>query len=202
MLLAVDPGLANLGWSLLGFTNERIEIFDVGMLHTKPTPARELKAINRSHSEDQLDRIKKVAEHLFARVVGKDGDGNVGSPVIAVVCEAVTYQRSAKANLGLGMGYGVIAAISAALAVPIIDITPKQVKQTVTGSASASKDAVFEKLKERGVVLTPRAVTSFSQYPVSRHNHMTDSVAIGCAAIWDSPVIKTALQMLQAHAKG
>lgn len=194
-ILSIDPGLADLGWSVLQFDADQVVVADIGLLHTSPMPEKERKAINRSHSEDQLYRCRAVAAHLMSRTIGEDENGVVGAAAVAVVCEAMTYMRSAKANMAMGMAYGIVSSISAMLDIPIVDITPKQVKQLVTGEASASKNAVFDALRKRGVQLTPRAVQNIAAVTKSRHNHMTDSVAIGCAAIWGSPVLKTAIQI-------
>jgi Holliday junction resolvasome RuvABC endonuclease subunit len=68
------------------------------------------------------------------------------SPVVAIAAEAMSFPRNASNAAKMALSWGVIAAISEALQLPIVQSSPKEVKRAVASDPGASKEEVMAAL--------------------------------------------------------
>lgn len=118
IILGIDPGIARLGWGVVEEVRGKARMVAYGCLETtKETP----------HEE----RLRAVHDEL-ARVIKKY------KPTRAAV-EKLFFSKNVKTALTVGEARGVIMLTCAELNIPIVEISPKEVKQALTGYGSADK---------------------------------------------------------------
>lgn len=124
--LGVDPGIADTGYGVISQANGKLQVLDYGSIKTDkklPIPER-LKILEQSLS----DIIKKY------------------HPECAGV-EKLFFCNNAKTAMDVGQARGVIILSLAKYNLPIIELTPLQVKQAVTGYGKADKKQVQQMVK-------------------------------------------------------
>lgn len=97
------------------------------------------EVIETSKDEDFVARLQAVRNDLTEAV-------RRFSPAIASV-ESLFFQTNVKTAMKVGMARGVILLALADAGLPIIELTPNQVKQGMTGYGSADKKQIQEMVK-------------------------------------------------------
>ncbi len=121
LILGIDPGTNIMGYCLLQFSNNKYSIVDIGSL--------KLSKLN-SHLE-KLNGIVKFIDKLLQE----------HKPDILAI-EEPFFGKNVQSMLKLGRAQGTVMAIAMLNNIPIVEISPRRVKQSVTGSGSASKEQV------------------------------------------------------------
>ena len=118
IILGIDPGIARMGWGVAEDTRGKARAIAYGCFETtKDTPHQErLRAVH-----DEL--LKIVRKYKPERVA----------------VEKLFFSKNVKTALTVGEARGVIMLTCAELNVPVVEISPKEVKQTLTGYGSAGK---------------------------------------------------------------
>lgn len=119
--LGIDPGLSRCGYGAVRQERGRPVAVDSGVL---TTPADELLAPRLAQLFGELRR-------LIARL----------SPEVVVV-ERVLFQANAKTAMSVGQASGLALAAAAEAGVAVVQYSPNEVKQAVTGWGSAGKEQV------------------------------------------------------------
>jgi crossover junction endodeoxyribonuclease RuvC len=120
-VLGVDPGFGRTGLGV-------VDIESGNMTHVWHS------VIETSSDQDFVDRLAAVRNDLQETI-------RRFSPQVACV-EALFFQSNAKTAIKVGMARGVIMLALADLSIPIVEVTPNQVKQGVAGWGSADKKQI------------------------------------------------------------
>ncbi|MCG5512790.1 hypothetical protein [Ectothiorhodospira shaposhnikovii] len=132
MVAGIDPSLRNLGTvrALIDPITRRVEV--VGMtLYT--TESRDKKTVRKN--SDDLRRARELRSGIDRACVNCS---------VAMV-EVPVGSQSARASWGLGIAVGVLASCP----VPMIEVTPTEVKLATVGSKTASKEDMILWAMER-----------------------------------------------------
>ena len=118
IILGIDPGIARMGYGVVEETKQQPHAVDYGCFETPSIMPHE-KRLAAVHQE--LTRlIKKYRPDKIA-------------------VEKSFFSKNVKTALTVGEARGVILMTCAALKVPLVEITPKVVKQALTGYGGADK---------------------------------------------------------------
>lgn len=123
-VLGIDPGIARLGFGVVESDKHSNPVFvECGLVATKA--GQELAQRLYEVYVDLEQIIKKTKPQL-------------------VSCEKLYFQNNAKTAFEVGQARGVILLAAAKFHIPIVEFTPLQVKQSVTGYGKATKKQVEE----------------------------------------------------------
>ena len=126
IVIGIDPGLATVGFGVIRTENENIIPISYGCIRTcadKQTPQRLLEIFNE---------IKSLFEKYKPEVIA---------------VEKLFFSKNVTNGLSVSEARGVIFLAAALQNIPILEYTPNQVKQAITGSGKADKKQVQEMIK-------------------------------------------------------
>lgn len=121
IILGVDPGTQVLGYGVISIKNHQIELIQYGVIKLNKYTTHELK-------------LKKIFERLSQLIEDYLPD--------EMAIEDPFYGKNAQSMLKLGRAQGVAMAAALTRDIPIVEYSPKKVKQSVTGNGNASKEQV------------------------------------------------------------
>ncbi len=128
-ILGIDPGLRIAGYGCVEFSPP------------SPTPcAIEAGAIKLKQKESTSSRLKSLYENITEVIQ------DVKPDVIAVETVFTHKERVATATI-LGYARGVILLAGEQASLPLIEITPAEIKKAVTGNGRATKEQVQHAVK-------------------------------------------------------
>jgi len=150
-VVSVDPGLNNTGFGILDYKGSQIKVVAYGLV---TPPAKEsipnrLEYLN-SHMNDLIDRFNPQS----------------------MAIEDSFYSQNVKSAILLGQARGVLLLSAASKGIPSMVYAPKKIKQSVTGSGSATKKQV--KYMVEKILNINKSITSLD---------ITDALAIGLCHI-------------------
>jgi len=119
--LGIDPGLSRCGYGLVRRTRGGLEVSSAGVIKTPPT-----------------DPLASRLASLFGELRQLLAEG---APDVVVV-ERVLFQANARTAMAVGQASGVALVAAAQAGVTVIQYSPNEVKQAVTGYGSATKEQV------------------------------------------------------------
>lgn len=121
-VLGIDPGIARVGFGVVENSRGGNTTFvECGLITTK------------AHTQAGL-RLKEVFEDLEAVITKTKPD--------RIACEKLYFQNNEKTAFEVGQARGVILLAAANHGIELIEFTPLQVKQAVTGYGKATKKQV------------------------------------------------------------
>ncbi|MBI5135089.1 crossover junction endodeoxyribonuclease RuvC [Candidatus Uhrbacteria bacterium] len=120
-ILGIDPGLDRLGWAVVEHSPREDRWVASGCIRTM-------------RGDSQTDRLLSAGKQLQA-VFAEYKPDRVG-------VEQLFFAKNAKTAMMVGQARGVILYVVASQSVPIIEVLPNQVKQSVAGSGAADKRQV------------------------------------------------------------
>lgn len=123
-LLALDPGYEKLGYALFE-KNTNPAYLHSGIIKTA-----------RSTSPPQ--RLLEIYSAVKALVAAENPD--------LMVIEKLFFSKNTKTALGVSQVVGVVLLLAAKHQIETIELTPKQIKETITGYGNADKKAVQKML--------------------------------------------------------
>lgn len=126
IVLGIDPGIAITGFGVVKICGNKISFIDCGQIKTlKGVPqAQRLAIIAKS--------IKELVERYQPTVVG---------------IESLFFARNVSTAMVVSEARGTILSILASYPLMIVEHTPLQVKQSLTGQGSADKQQVLKMIK-------------------------------------------------------
>lgn len=148
-ILGIDPGLRRTGFGVIQANGQRVQYVGSGVI--KP----EISGTEPERLAELFNGVMQLLDHF--------------QPDCAVI-ERVFVNVNPKSTLSLGQARGVAIAALSQRALPIDEITPLRIKQSVVGSGRATKDQV--------------------QFMVQRHLGLTKppgadaADALACALAW------------------
>ena len=120
-VLGIDPGLTRCGYGAVRQENGQPVAVVSGVLTTPTT----------NPLAERLAELLRELRLLFARL----------SPEVVVV-ERVLFQTNARTAMSVGQASGLALAAAAEAGIPVVQYSPNEVKQAVTGWGNAGKDQV------------------------------------------------------------
>jgi crossover junction endodeoxyribonuclease RuvC len=120
-ILGIDPGIARTGYALLEQVGNEIVMKECGCITT-------------GASEPEHERLMEIKYDLNALIRKLKPD--------AVCIEKLFFATNAKTAMAVGQARGVVVVTAAEHKIKIIEITPLQVKISVTGYGKADKKQV------------------------------------------------------------
>lgn len=157
-VMAVDPSLRHTGVALGHVVGDRVSVERLHLIETQATKHKQ----TRKNSDD-LRCAREILDEL-ARLRAEH------QPVITMV-EVPSGTQSARASWTLGVMLGIIAGFP----LPVIQLSPVEVKRAFAGDRSASKDTMIE----RATSLHPGLDWPMHRGQYARKaEHLADAVAI------------------------
>lgn len=126
IVIGIDPGLATLGFGVIRKEEHDIIPVSYGCIRT---PAEKQTA-------DRLTQIYEEITSLFDKY-----------PPECVAVEKLFFNRNVTSAMSVGEARGVVFLAAGQKNVPVIEYTPLQIKQAITGSGRADKKQVQEMVK-------------------------------------------------------
>lgn len=126
IILGIDPGTNIMGYGIIHQHAKKIDLVTFGVLHL-------------SKYSNQPLKLKKIFERTLGLIDEFKPD--------EMALEAPFYGKNVQSMLKLGRAQGVAMAAGLYRDVPIFEYMPKKIKQSITGSGSASKEQVAAMLK-------------------------------------------------------
>ena len=126
IIMGIDPGTNVMGYGLLGVNGKTPEMIVMGV-------------IKLSQFENHYLRLNRIYQRITSLIEQYLPD--------EVAIEAPFFGRNVQSMLKLGRAQGVAIAAAIARDIPIAEYAPLSIKQSVTGTGSASKERVANMLK-------------------------------------------------------
>ncbi len=121
IILGVDPGTRIAGYGIIRVVGQRIDLLQYGVLQLHKYSTHELK-------------LKKIFERMVQIIDEFMPD--------EMAIEDPFYGKNIQSMLKLGRAQGVAMAAALSRNIPIVEYSPRKVKQSVTGNGNASKEQV------------------------------------------------------------
>lgn len=166
MILAVDPGLANLGWAIVRPADAGVH--ELGVLRSKPTPGL-------ARSADRRERAARQAAVLL-------GLGRAHG-CTTVIGEAMSFPRGIEGIASMALSWGVLCGVATALGARLLEVTPKVWQHAVTPGKRAIVYADVEAALDAHIRRhgAPQACEQLDALPRSFRTHALDAAGVG---IW------------------
>ncbi len=152
IILGIDPGLASTGFGVIRCDQTTPSLLKCGYIKTSP----------REHVSNRLFQIHSDINSLIQTL----------KPDLIAIENVFSLVRYPKASILLGGVLGIIYLSVSQNNVSMIEITPREVKNSLTGYGGANKSQVKEAIKN---LLKVRDVKSF---------HAADALAIALTAFY------------------
>src|SRR5690606_14525785 len=126
IILGIDPGTVIMGYGLVKQTGQNISLLTLGV-------------VKMGHLDDQGLKLQRIFKKTMSLIQEYQPD--------CVALEAPFYGKNIQVMLKLGRAQGVAMAAALNVDIPIFEYSPRKIKQSVTGSGSASKEQVAAMLQ-------------------------------------------------------
>jgi crossover junction endodeoxyribonuclease RuvC len=129
VVLGIDPGLTRCGYAVLEMSShQNIRAVAIGVIRTPPSsPIHERLAEIHGEMESLLTQFKPDA----------------------VAIEQVFFQNNVRTAMGVGQASGIVLALASRAGCAVAQYTPSQVKNTIVGWGSATKDQIGHMVQQR-----------------------------------------------------
>ncbi|KKN38762.1 hypothetical protein LCGC14_0750250 [marine sediment metagenome] len=175
LALGIDPGFASLGFAVVEIGEDSERVIEMDVVRTSPaTRKRRIR-----EADDNVRRAGEIVRALRAVFVRHK--------VTVLCCESMSFPRGASAAAKLAMAWGVVVAIALEHDVPILQATPKEIKKSVTGRKTASKEEVRQVLEETyGGALLSRKIEHVT---ACKQEHAFDGLAAVVSCLESETII-------------
>lgn len=126
IIMGIDPGTNVMGYGVLGVNGKKVDVIVMGV-------------IQLSKFESHYKRLARIFERVTGLIEQYLPD--------ELAIEAPFFGKNVQSMLKLGRAQGVAMAAALNRDIPIAEYAPLTIKQSVTGSGSASKERVAEMLR-------------------------------------------------------
>ena len=126
IILGIDPGTIVMGYGVLKQQGKQLSILRMGVLKL-------------GKLDNQALKLKKIFERMLEIIEEYKPD--------EMAIEAPFYGKNVQSMLKLGRAQGVAMAAALYRDIPIFEYAPRTIKQTITGTGSASKEQVSKMLQ-------------------------------------------------------
>lgn len=125
-ILGIDPGTAIIGFGVIETDHRKHSMIDAGVVRTPAKQADELRLLTIHESLDEIIKMH--------------------SPDIMVV-EKLFFARNVTTAMSVSQARGVILLAAVQNGVPIVEYTPLQIKQALTGYGRAEKQQIQQMVR-------------------------------------------------------
>lgn len=136
-ILGVDPGFASFGFGIVNLLPTSEFVIKVDVVRTQKSP----KKLNVKAADDNFRRSQAIAAVLHD-VVRK-------YQPMAIAAEAMSFPRNASAAAKVAMAWGILSDVCHVYQLPMVQATPQEIKKTLCGNKSATKEDVQKALEGR-----------------------------------------------------
>ncbi len=160
IIIGVDPGTQVTGYGVIAVSGQQISLIQYGVIHLSKYSTHELK-------------LKKIFERITQLITEYLPD--------EMAIEDPFYGKNPQSMLKLGRAQGVAMAAALARDIPIVEYAPKKIKQSVTGSGSASKEQVafmLEKILKMELSREYMDATDGIAIAICHHYHANTPAAV------------------------
>ena len=126
IILGIDPGTNIMGYGIILAKGQKMELVTLGILKL---------GAYRSHAL----KLRRIFERTLGLIDEYHPD--------EVALEAPFFGKNIQSMLKLGRAQGVAMAAALYRDIPIFEYSPRKIKQSITGSGSASKEQVAQMLE-------------------------------------------------------
>lgn len=183
-VIGLDPSLTATGWVIadVDVSTSRpkiVDIIEMGLSETSPAPKKSKVRV----SSDNLARARKQRACMMLAI---------DTHKVQIACSEIpSGAQSAKAALAFGIVIGLIAA----LPVPMVEVTPFQVKDAACGNKYADKEDIMrwalEMTRKLGGLMFWKTAAKANEFQIEldgkflikKMEHQADAVAVVEAAI-------------------
>lgn len=152
-VLGVDPGFASFGYAVVRLTQTAEVVTAVNVIRTQ----RSDKKRNIKAADDNFRRGQEIAAELYNAV-------KRFKPRV-LTAEAASWPRNASATAKVAMSWGILITLCHQFQLPMVQASPQEIKKTLCGNKSATKESVRRALEDR----YPGQFDSFKDsYPAKR----------------------------------
>lgn len=127
IILGIDPGTTVMGYGLVHIKNKKISLLNFGVIHLNKIP-------------NHPDKLKRIHERVSGIIQEFKPD--------EMAIEAPFFGKNVQSMLKLGRAQGVAIAVALQHNLPFEEYSPRRIKQSITGSGSASKEQVAAMLQK------------------------------------------------------
>jgi len=156
IILGIDPGTTIMGFGVIKVTGNKMALVLMGDLQ-----------LNKY--EDHFVRLKKIFDRTVSLIDEFKAD--------ELAVEAPFFGKNVQSMLKLGRAQGTAIAAALSREIPIYEYEPRKIKQSITGSGSASKEQVAAMLS---------ALLQFKEIP--KNLDATDGVAAAVCHFFQNKV--------------
>ncbi|HAW72251.1 MAG TPA: crossover junction endodeoxyribonuclease RuvC [Flavobacteriales bacterium] len=121
VILGIDPGTTIMGYGVIRCVGKELEMLEMGALHLSKYP-------------DHAVKLKRIFDRCLALIETHAPDH--------LAVEAPFFGKNVQSMLKLGRAQGVALAAALSRDIPVSEYAPRKIKQSITGSGSASKEQV------------------------------------------------------------
>jgi crossover junction endodeoxyribonuclease RuvC len=121
LILGIDPGTNIMGYCLLRYDGRQYDILKIGCLRL-------------TKCESHLEKLQGIVDFMTQLL-------SEHKPTVLAI-EEPFFGKNVQSMLKLGRAQGAVMSIAMQHKIEIVEITPRRVKQAVTGKGSASKEQV------------------------------------------------------------
>ncbi|MFN5621990.1 MAG: crossover junction endodeoxyribonuclease RuvC [Flavobacteriales bacterium] len=126
IILGIDPGTTILGYGIIEVQGKQMKLLAMGVLRLDKIDDHHLK-------------LQKIFERVIQLMDGFHPD--------ELAIEAPFFGKNVQSMLKLGRAQGVAIAAALSRKLPVVEYAPRKIKQSITGSGSASKEQVAAMLQ-------------------------------------------------------
>jgi len=139
IILGVDPGTQIMGYALIEVRGQRVDVLQYDVIN--------MKALGSNHAV----KLKRIFDRMIELIDEFLPD--------ELAIEAPFFGVNVQSMLKLGRAQGVAIAAALSRQIPYVEYAPTKVKQSITGSGSATKEHVAHMLRQT-LTLPPVAEAS------------------------------------------
>jgi crossover junction endodeoxyribonuclease RuvC len=154
IILGIDPGTVVMGYGLVEVKGKQLKLLAMGAIQLDKLPNHQLK-------------LKKIYDKVSGLIKEYHPD--------FCAVEAPFYGKNAQSMLKLGRAQGVCMVAALNRDIQVLEYSPRKIKQSITGSGSASKEQVAAMLK---------TICKFEEQP--RYLDATDGLAVAVCHYFQS----------------
>jgi crossover junction endodeoxyribonuclease RuvC len=126
VIMGIDPGTTIMGYGVVRVKGSKLEMLDLGIL-------------NMTKSKNHAQKLKKIFEGTLELIDKHHPD--------ELAIEAPFFGKNVQSMLKLGRAQGVAIAAAVYRDLPMVEYSPRKIKQSITGSGASSKEQVAAMLE-------------------------------------------------------